>query len=96
MNAISKHTRRKNGKNDRIDHQYFKFRFRLKYHPEEGKQHVEERQKNLQKRLEIFNELLVNGRFDELGLSYEKAESIIRIFNEGLSGIIIVKLICLL
>lgn len=70
-----------------------KLRFRLKYHPEEGKQRVDEHQKNLQKRLEVFNELLANGRLDELALNYENAESIIRIFNEGLIGIIIVKLI---
>jgi hypothetical protein len=59
------------------------YRFRLKYHPEQGQQRRDERRQNLLKRQEVFNEMSLNGRFDGLALSFENAEQLIRLLNEG-------------
>lgn len=58
-------------------------RFRLKYHPEDGKQYREEQRVNLHNRLKIFNEFLEAGRFDRLAVSYEHAEQLIRMMDAG-------------
>ena len=60
------------------------FRFRQKYHPEEGKQRREEQRQNLQKRLEIFKEFMTAGRFDGLEMNWENAEKIIRLMDAGM------------
>lgn len=55
--------------------------FRQKYHPEEGKQRREEQRQNLQKRLQVFMELIDGGSFKGISMSYEYAEQLIRLMD---------------
>ncbi|ULU11841.1 hypothetical protein L3Y34_015315 [Caenorhabditis briggsae] len=55
--------------------------FRLKYKPEEAKKVKEVQLENVQKRLQIFNELKEQGQFDKFTLDFEDAEAILRMLD---------------
>ena len=59
------------------------FRFRLKYKPEEAKKQKEAHLENVQKRLQIFNELREQGQFDKFTFDFGDAEAIIRMLDSG-------------
>jgi len=87
VSATFRHTRTKNGQNNNeieFNTGIFFTRFRQKYHPEEGKQRREEQRQNLQKRLQVFMELIDGGSFKGISMSYEYAEQLIRLMDTGL------------
>ena len=51
----------------------------------EGKDRRAERRQHVQKRLQVFNELADASKIDELMLSYEHAEQLIRFMDMGLT-----------
>jgi hypothetical protein len=63
---------------------YLKYRFRLKYHPEEMKARKEEQQAFLQKRLDVFTELLEGGAIGGIKLNHDAALEIIRLLDTGI------------
>ncbi|KAF7633128.1 hypothetical protein Mgra_00007491 [Meloidogyne graminicola] len=59
----------------------------INYHPLVCEERLAERRLHVQKRLQVFNELDAVGKIDELTLSYEYAEELIRFMN-----IVVIKL----
>lgn len=57
------------------------FRFRFKYHPTDSIIFKEEHKECIQKRLNIFNSLVENGRINSTKLDYTNAENIIRLMD---------------
>uniref|UniRef100_A0A915CNK4 Serrate RNA effector molecule homolog n=1 Tax=Ditylenchus dipsaci TaxID=166011 RepID=A0A915CNK4_9BILA len=55
--------------------------FRLKYHPEESRTFKEEQKAFLDKRLQIFNNILEGGLISRTNLDYENAANIIRLMD---------------
>lgn len=53
----------------------------MKYHPEEGRAKREEHRTNIQNRLEVFMSFMNSGRFNDISLVVDKAESIIRLMD---------------
>uniref|UniRef100_A0A1I7TK41 Serrate RNA effector molecule homolog n=2 Tax=Caenorhabditis tropicalis TaxID=1561998 RepID=A0A1I7TK41_9PELO len=55
--------------------------FRLKYKPEDAKKQKDAQLENVQKRLQVFNEMKEQGQFDKFTLDFGDAEAIIRMLD---------------
>lgn len=62
---------------------YVSFRFKYKYHPEECSKRHEEQHAALQRRLQIFLELMAQNRVDSCSVDVEKSDELIKILDAG-------------
>lgn len=60
---------------------YVSFRFKYKYHPEECSKRHEEQHAALQRRLQIFLELMAQNRVDSCSVDVEKSDELIKILD---------------
>lgn len=59
------------------------YRFKVKYHPEDGSKRKGELKSNVQNRLAAFKKLLSMGRIDSTPLEIGNVEAIIRLLDSG-------------
>jgi len=62
-----------------------KFRFRLKYHPEEFNKRREETRTALQKRCEVFSRLLELNRVSAVSLDVTRTDDVVSLLDAGIA-----------